>query len=1003
MVSPHLFTYNHFNDVWEATLEPWFREHATSVCMDSLPSVVLTPSHAWGSVLKKHLFQAGIATIGLRFWTLKELRHYFLQTFFPERHLALREDLHLFMAIAATIGLSSCREKSDSFEDSMHICQSVAATPERFMATYDAIAVAGFDSTIFEAKIWRLIASHFEKLMAQSGLFPYWQLDRLFVEKGRTSKTLKNLLIIGFEEGDWKSITLMHAALEQAKDAILCWSLSEGTGNKSSQLAWAGNWEEWYSDFETLPSVCSSYQQLILFLEREEAQPPPLVHYRIADNLCEEGNIIVQQTLCYLADSKVDQVGIVFPNPSALARQVALLLKQFKVPHYDGIGALSPLDEKQTLILHWIVLQEEAELDSLLSFIAILCERQIMTQAFAKKIRRVFRSAFEDTLTNDLTVIRAYLSDMAAGEQAIAFLEEWVSLPLRGSLHIFFEKTVAQLTKLTDEVFQPFFSNNIPILTRFNDEPVERKVFLKWLREMLNASKRKRLKTDNNPLTRVLLLLAEDAVGLSFDQLILAGLNQKNGSFQGQEYVGLSEEYIKRLNRSFIRTGSQGEGHWVTSEDKGLISSSSQLKALFWDRFDWMTTNALHLTLTASRFSEESSSQPEPISECLIHFYQKHKGEMLDAVGLEKLSVLTKEWMVDLATVLKGAQDKNPVGPLTSTAKTLKAFETRRKGEEPFGEFEMSYRKDSHGKLSFSCKTWECFLQRPALVWFEHVLRVKPSTLFNAPIQWRLTQGSWIHLWLSLESDRPFMKRPDKEAWSQAVNKRAASLRLAVRQAYEKAGRSLPDWWNACWTEALHNALHFVELLAEVKDWDYMASEWRLPEHCVARMDNGQAGLSLHGRMDLVFSTNALMQDVHDFASTELWVIDFKTGGDPKLTIRHLQNGKGVQLALYAIALHSLGCKKTFVSLVKSDTLPSNIHMENRLKATELIELKDLWQGLLQVQERGVLGMGSAIRSEHHFVGDFPLATLSIPQNILERKWRLSHPLLPLPESLLLN
>lgn len=125
------------------------------------------------------------------------------------------------------------------------------------------------------------------------------------------------------------------------------------------------------------------------------------------------------------------------------------------------------------------------------------------------------------------------------------------------------------------------------------------------------------------------------------------------------------------------------------------------------------------------------------------------------------------------------------------------------------------------------------------------------------------------------------MKRPDKEAWSQAVNKRAASLRLAVREAYEKAGRSLPDWWSACWTEALHNALHFVELLAEVKDWDYMASEWRLPEHCVARMDNGQAGLSLHGRMDLVFSTNALMQDVHDFASAELWVIDFKTGEIP--------------------------------------------------------------------------------------------------------------------------
>ena len=62
-----------------------------------------------------------------------------------------------------------------------------------------------------------------------------------------------------------------------------------------------------------------------------------------------------------------------------------------------------------------------------------------------------------------------------------------------------------------------------------------------------------------------------------------------------------------------------------------------------------------------------------------------------------------------------------------------------------------------------------------------------------------------------------------------------------------------------------------------------------------------------------------------------------------------------------------------------------------------ILDLNDLWEGLAAIQRSGVIGMSGPIYSRFAFVGDYPIATLSISDDILSEKWKLSNPLLPLP------
>ena len=115
---------------------------------------------------------------------------------------------------------------------------------------------------------------------------------------------------------------------------------------------------------------------------------------------------------------------------------------------------------------------------------------------------------------------------------------------------------------------------------------------------------------------------------------------------------------------------------------------------------------------------------------------------------------------------------------------------------------------------------------------------------------------------------------------------------------------------------------------------------------------------------------------------------DFKTGQRKGLSLARLTAGDGVQLALYALALRAAGARAVGLSLLT----PGAPLDAPQLTLAALDTVAPLWRGLWQMQESGVFGMRGALREEYGFRRDYPLATLAIDEEILAKKWTLTHP-----------
>lgn len=286
-------------------------------------------------------------------------------------------------------------------------------------------------------------------------------------------------------------------------------------------------------------------------------------------------------------------------------------------------------------------------------------------------------------------------------------------------------------------------------------------------------------------------------------------------------------------------------------------------------------------------------------------------------------------------------------------------------------------------------------MKRPSSVWMESVLHIRKPKSLDRPVALSLVIGSLVHGWLGLETVGGFNSRAEVGRWIEGVNSRAQDLRDRMQRVFHAADRDLPDWWISGWAEALSYAKKLAQSLAEVEGWPYVASELKLPPDTTARVC-GDFVLPVTGIIDLVFAKAPLAEPAPGKPWPEdstLWVIDFKTGQDRPLSESGLSKGEGLQLALYALALRSLGGGEVDVTLLR----PGQV-LVHQLDLEAMLGLTELWKGLRSMQERGVLGMAGTLRSSYSFVGDYPLATLSVSREVLEAKWERTHPSLPCPK-----
>ena len=282
-------------------------------------------------------------------------------------------------------------------------------------------------------------------------------------------------------------------------------------------------------------------------------------------------------------------------------------------------------------------------------------------------------------------------------------------------------------------------------------------------------------------------------------------------------------------------------------------------------------------------------------------------------------------------------------------------------------------------------------IKTPALVWLKRFLGVKAEE--DEFGNWLFATGQWAHHWLGCIADGPASFNPLPHADEIRARVRAAALRFRAEifDLLARLDRPLPEWWISGWRNAAYIAERLADRVAQITNWSHLATEWSLPRasFSLVRQDDSSV-VSLSGRIDLLLARHPRGGDL-PFA--EFSVVDYKTGNRKGLTKNKLIRGDGVQLALYALALRTLGASRADMNI-----LTRALDLDRTQLTLEDIEARpEVWRALARMVQSGVFGMRGELRAEFGFQNDYPLATLAVDHDLLEEKWAATYPALVPP------
>ena len=530
---------------------------------------------------------------------------------------------------------------------------------------------------------------------------------------------------------------------------------------------------------------------------------------------------------------------------------------------------------------------------------------------------------------------------------------------------------------------------------------------MRWLRELLGAPSLERDNLGAHSYARVHLVACADAQDQPWSHLIFAGLNDETWPAFEDELAFVRDEQIEELNRQNTtlnrrasKRGRQGEGHWSVREGKTLLLGPNEQRQIRRRQFlNLVESVSAGLGVSASLYSEATPSRIANPSEFFSWLYFNAHARGVSQQTLHSLEEQTRDWLKDWSPVDAQKIDSISVG------RTRYAFDARRQ-LRPAGEYEFALRSPSDEEKSLRVTQWEQALRWPAIVWMEIFLGVTPDD--GDSDAWAVATGQWVHRWLADSvgngGDRKFVDVNRAEQIRERISKHARELRERVAALCANRSKRLPDWWRSGWSNALYIADCLAAKVCDLHDWSAMGVEWPLKEPTLIPLSENQT-LRVRGRIDLILARRKSKESRIGYE--DLWVIDYKTGRQRGFKLKELRrndtpkrkfhkqliDGRGVQLALYALAVHALGADDVQLTLLS----PAE-QLEPQFRLADVLAQKNFWSDVHRMQETGVFGMLGPIHADFGFVGKYPLATLPIDTDLLEEKWALTHPAFVLEE-----
>jgi hypothetical protein len=974
---------------WTNVVRHWLERIASRTLQDKKPAAVVTASRSQAYFFRSRLLAEGRSLLAVKFLSPSQLRELLLRG--RALRVPLREHLRLVLAVTAEEFASKSTD-----DETVLVAKFVARDADRFLRALDELRAAGWTFDEIESPALREIAARFEQRVYECGFTLVHDADRAAL--AHAQPLFSNLLLFGFDAAHWPLWPLLHAATLRADEATVVLSDPRDEARDLDET-WIGTWEETFGPAEVIPGTDGEATSSSL---GPLSVPASNVHFVIGRDTTQQARAIVALAAKFLADPHCERLGILFSGPGALPRLVATFLESAGITHNDGIAHLAPSAFDDSAWRAWLELQQTPRLKPLFRLLGVI-EGRILDELSVLKIEETLRRAYNDILIDDIELLCDYCangSDLRHGNAVARELEKIQVLPENATLAEFLSHTRTIFSKLRwrerwNELER--LSRNWSDLLAGN---LSKSSYLRWLRELLGAPTLERDDLGSHPYARVHLLAYGNAQSQPWSHLIFAGLNDEAWPALNNELGFIRDEQIdelnrqnKTLNRRASKRGRQGEGKTL------LLGRNEQRQIRRRQLFNLVESVSAGIAASASLYSEALPSRIANPSEFFSWLYFNTHGRGVSQQTLHSLEQQTRGWLKDWSPVDAQKVDSISVG------RTGYAFDARRQ-LRPAGEYEFALRSPVDQEKSLRVTQWEQAFRWPAIVWMEIFLGVEPDD--DTGDAWAVATGQWVHRWLAQSArngeQRKFVGVDRADEIRERIWKEAHEFRECVAVLCSGRGKVLPDWWHSGWGNALYIADCLAAKVSDLHDWSEMAVEYSLGEPSLIPLGENQT-LRVRGRIDLILAR--AKSDQSQIGYEDLWVVDYKTGRQRGFSLKELRKrdtpqrkfrkqlieGRGVQLALYALAVHALGAEHVQLTLLsQAEQLEPQFHL------ADVLAQKDFWSELHRMQETGVFGMLGPVHSDFGFMRDYPLATLPIDTDLLKAKWALTHPAFVLEE-----
>lgn len=968
------------HEAWDEVLAPWFAQVLPDAWARSLPPLVVVPTRGQINALKARLVATGQSHLGLQFATPATLRGLLARD--DPRPPAKPEHLRLLLAIAAS------EMENSEVESEALAAKSVSRAPAPLLRALDRLTTAGWKFDELGLKTFGPIVRRFNALLKKTSFVLPGELDRQRLRAAESGPLkFSHLLVTGFDGAHWADWFLLRSAIALAESTTL---VLEEPSLSDADFSWIGSWEE----------ICGEAQRATsgprplgdsLFSEAEmrgDSGKPKSCDFLIGTNISEQAEAVARQCVRYLADEKCTRLGVIFPGDGALPRLAASVLARHDIPHHDGLAHKTPGIFETAEWQTWLELQRGPGLESFIRFLNALADPTILSSRLNRaQFDKILRDAYGEVLIDDLDLLAAFCGQSPSQDKTAAAeaLGKLPLLPARASLEEFLDRTKAALEYLGWKQHALALGNFSRDWPRTVDAKFSRALFLRWLQEAAASFEVVRSEVGNHPYARVQLLTVAQAQNQNWSHLIFAGLNEgawpppAKTEFAREEEIHAFNRRIQQLNQRAARQGSHGEGHVSVRENYSLYLGPTEQRAIALRQFDSLLESAGDaVTLAASLVQEDAPERFWNPSECFTALYLQHRGEPLTQAALKGLQ---------RATALLPASQSSA----GDVQQTLTAFNVRRDSSTPAGEYDFAFRSNEAPPLTptLSVSDLESMVKSPAIVWMKRYLRIEAPEESGTP--WPAATGKWVHQWLAKihrpENGRLFAPLPSTTLIDREVCEAADERRLIVERLCHSLGKTIPDWWQSGWLNAIYLTRHLGKKVGEVKNWGWIAAELPIGRDGAVKIGQNTE-LQMRGQIDLLLAVT----EATDFRGQKIWIVDYKTGGTKELKDSDLHDslvkGTALQLGLYALAIRALGATEVDVSIVSFAVKV----VAPQLSVTDLEEQTAVFAGLATMQRTGIFGMKGEIRPAFGYGPAYPLATLPIDNDVLEDKWALTHP-----------